>query len=102
MEDQEHPTDPDRSRLQDIETMLEKYQRNRTNRGLENTYNVRETRALVDRINEEYPRPTKMDWFEDLKQGQWRAPEEFLEDAVVAEGEEASKFESKYDGFDQD
>jgi len=47
--------------------MLQKYQRNRTNRGLENTYNVRETRALVDRINEEYPRPTKMDWFEDLK-----------------------------------
>ena len=65
---EKHPEDSKRSRLGDMESMLEKYERNRKNRNMEGTYKMRETRTLINRINEEYPkvkRP-KSDWFKDI------------------------------------
>ena len=71
-----HPTDSSRTRLGDIESMLLKYQQNRTNRNMADTYNLRETRALVNRITEEYPKQDyeQSNWFNELKKGEWQAP----------------------------
>ena len=92
--DKPHPSDKNRTLLNDIESMLEKYESARSKRGLEDSYDMREIGVLRDRLTEEYKLKDK-DWFKELMRGKYK--KEWVEEPEVGAGEETkAKFEPTY------
>lgn len=62
MKDKQHPTDPNRTLLADLESTFEKYGAAREKRGLGDTIDMGEITILRQRLAEEYKLKEK-DWF---------------------------------------
>lgn len=62
LKDKQHPTDPNRSLLADLESTFEKYAAAREKRGLGDTIDMGEITILRQRLTEEYKLKEK-DWF---------------------------------------
>lgn len=63
LKDKQHPTDPKRTLLTDLESTFEKYEAAREKRGLGDTIDLAEITILRQRLTEEYKLREK-DWFQ--------------------------------------
>jgi len=63
IQDKQHPSDPNRTLLTDLESTFEKYENAREKRGLGETIDLSEITILRQRLSEEYKLGEK-DWFQ--------------------------------------
>lgn len=73
---------------------------NREKRGLKDSYDMRELSLIRQKLKEEYAIGER-DWFDKVKRGKYKKPEEAEEEAEAEVEEKAqAKFENQYDAID--
>ena len=73
---------------------------NREKRGLSGSYDMRELSLIRQKLKEEYAIGER-DWFDKVKRGKYKRPDEVEEEADAEIEEKASaKFENNYDSID--
>ena len=100
----QHPENPDRNYMKDLDSMLNKYMAERERRGFGDTYNHNDINRMRAQLREEYNRDQEPDWYKALRKGTYQRPtmtpggvEE--EEGELAEGESEAadaKFQTNY------
>jgi hypothetical protein len=74
LNDIQHGENPERTYLKDLESMLDKYEKQRNSQGLGDSVNMNDMRKIKYTLNSEYNVAQKH-WFDDVKRGTFEPPE---------------------------